>query len=148
GHVAPVNAIEADNGFFSAVVATYPCNGLSDQQRYDPNSNPGGVRCGIADYTINVFGLRSHAVWSPQERKIGHSFAGIAVDNIGVQYGLQALQQGTITPAQFVDLNTKLGGLNIDAELSPQRLTADEPALRNAYRSGAINETNNMKDVA
>ncbi len=30
-------------------------------------------------------------------------------DNVGVQYGLQALRDGKITPAQFLDLNAKVG---------------------------------------
>jgi hypothetical protein len=30
-------------------------------------------------------------------------------DNVGVQYGLQALRDGVITPAEFLDLNAKVG---------------------------------------
>jgi Tannase-like family of unknown function (DUF6351) len=30
-------------------------------------------------------------------------------DNVGVQYGLQALREGKITPAEFLDLNAKIG---------------------------------------
>jgi hypothetical protein len=30
-------------------------------------------------------------------------------DNVGVQYGLQALREGNITPAEFLDLNAKVG---------------------------------------
>ena len=30
-------------------------------------------------------------------------------DNVGVQYGLQALVDGVITPAEFLDLNAKVG---------------------------------------
>src|SRR5678816_2367188 len=30
-------------------------------------------------------------------------------DNVGVQYGLQALHDGKITPAQFLDLNANVG---------------------------------------
>jgi hypothetical protein len=68
----------------------------------------------------------------------------VAVDNVGVQYGLSALQSLQITPAQFVDLNARLGGLNIDINPTAQRISADRPALANAYRSGMINETNNL----
>ena len=50
--------------------------------------------------------------WGPQERALGHGFAGLPVDNVGVQYGLAALRAGTISPAQFVDLNAKLGGVD------------------------------------
>ncbi|MDH7943484.1 DUF6351 family protein [Pseudohongiella sp. SYSU M77423] len=31
-------------------------------------------------------------------------------DNVGVQYGLQALTEGAITPEEFLDLNEKVGG--------------------------------------
>lgn len=37
-------------------------------------------------------------------------FALTTVDNVGVQYGLQALRDGNITPEEFLDLNWKVGG--------------------------------------
>ena len=51
-----------------------------------------------------------------------------------MQYGLTALQQGLITPAQFADLNAKIGGGDINAKPTPTRTAADEPALTNTYR--------------
>ena len=36
------------------------------------------------------------------------------MDNVGVQYGLAALKSGSITPAQFVDINSAAGGVDID----------------------------------
>ena len=87
-------------------------------------------------------------LWTPQEKQIGHGFADTPVDNVGVQYGLGALQQGEITPAQFVDLNQKIGGLDPDANHTPERMRADHTALANAYRSGMINETNNLNRTA
>ena len=63
-------------------------------------------------------------VWTPQEKQIGHGFAGMPIDNVGVQYGLRALQQGKITPAQFVDLNQKVGGLDADANHTPRAACA------------------------
>jgi hypothetical protein len=36
-------------------------------------------------------------------------FARSPGDNVGVQYGLQALRDGVITPAEFIDLNKKVG---------------------------------------
>ena len=144
GHVTTVNAEVSDNAQFHVAVPTDPCAGVSDAERYDPQTNPGGVRCDIQDAAINIFGPRPPADWSPNEQALGHGFAGIPVDNVGVQYGLQALQQGKITPAQFVDLNQKIGGLDVDANLAPERTKATEPALANAYRSGMINETNNL----
>jgi hypothetical protein len=36
-------------------------------------------------------------------------FARDTWDNVGVQYGLQALREGVITPAEFLDLNAQVG---------------------------------------
>src|SRR4051812_42108152 len=148
GHISIGNSQVSDAAQFHVVVPTDHCAGISDQQRYDANTNPGGVRCSIADAAINVFGPRVPAVWSPQEKKIGRGFAGLPVDNIGVQYGLGALRSGKITPDQFVDLNVKLGGLDIDTNPIPERINGEGPALGRAYRSGMINETNNMDRTA
>jgi hypothetical protein len=148
GNQLPFDAIVSDIGFFSAIVPTHSCGGISDQQRYQAQTNPGGVRCSVADMAINVFGPRPPSVWSANERKLGHGFAGVPVDNVGVQYGLSALQSLQITPAQFVDLNQRIGGLDIDINPIPQRIAADATALANAYRSGMINETNNLDQTA
>jgi uncharacterized tannase-like protein DUF6351 len=58
------------------------------------------------------------------------------------------MKKGQITPAQFVDLNAKVGGVDVDINHTPERLQANQPALRRAYLSGAINSTNNMKGLA
>ncbi len=148
GNALPLDAIVSDIGFFDAIVPTHSCGGISDAQRYNPQTNPGGVRCSIADYSINVFGHQPKWMWSANEKKLGHGFAGVPVDNVGVQYGLAALNSLQITPAQFVDLNAKIGGLTIDINPMAQRIPADPVALANAYRSGMINETNNLGQTA
>jgi hypothetical protein len=148
GNLLPVDAILSDIGFFNAIVPTHKCGGVSDQQRYDPQKNPGGVRCAVSDLAINVFGPRVPAVWSANERRLGRGFAGIAVDNVGVQYGLAALRTGEIAPAQFVDLNARIGGLDIDIKPTAARIAADQPALARAYRSGMINEANHLDQTA
>ena len=38
-----------------------------------------------------------------------NGYARSTWDNVGVQYGLQALRDGKITPAEFLDLNAKVG---------------------------------------
>ena len=48
---------------------------------------------------VNVFG-----------RDAKNGFALRPYDNTGIQYGLTPLLEGKITPAEFVDLNDKLGG--------------------------------------
>lgn len=123
------------------------CPGITAAEVYQPNTNPGGVRCGILDWDYSLLGPRPRRVWDSQERKVGHGFAGSPIDNVGVQYGLSALDAGEISPAQFVDLNAHIGGLNIDFRPQAQRSTADSPALANAYRTGLINETNNLNQI-
>jgi hypothetical protein len=148
GNVLPIDAIVSDAGFFGAIVPTHSCGGITAQQRYQPQTNPAGIRCSISDFAINVFAPRPKSVWSANERKLGHGFAGVPVDNVGVQYGLSSLRNGTISPAEFVDLNARIGGLDIDINPTAQRIAADPAALANAYRSGMINETNNLNQTA
>jgi hypothetical protein len=97
---------------------------------------------------INVMGPRPSSLWGTAEQQIGQGFAGLPVDNVGVQYGLEALEAGRITTDQFVDLNDKVGGADIDINHTPGRTAANEPALARSYRSGAVNSTNNLDRVA
>jgi hypothetical protein len=138
GHPNHVNSVILDELYLTALGdPTNPCAGVTDEQRYDPETNPKGVRCTLADYMINVMGRR------PKD-----GFAGRPLDNVGVQYGLEALRKGLISQAQFVDLNAVVGGADIDAVWVPERVAADRPALANAYRSGGINSANNLDQVA
>jgi hypothetical protein len=146
GHQTHANAVAADELLFKA--ATNPEGScVAANLVYDSDSNPGGVRCGILDYLLNILGPRPPQVWSANETRVGHGFGGSFIDNVGIQYGLEALQQLEITPAQFVDLNGKIGGLDIDIQPSPARIAADSPALTNAYRSGSINDGSHLDSV-
>jgi Tannase-like family of unknown function (DUF6351) len=133
----PTNCTDYDDSF------TY----ISSSQVYNAQSNPGGVRCGLLDWDLNLLGPQPQSAWDQQEKQVGHGFAGTPIDNVGVQYGLSALLKGEITPAQFADLNAKIGSFNIDWLPVPQRVPANEPALANAYRTGIINEANNLNQV-
>jgi hypothetical protein len=97
---------------------------------------------------INVLGPRPESVWSAVERRVGRGFAGQPFGNDGIQYGLGALQKGLITPDQFVALNGAIGGVDIDLNPTAARLAGDDGAVVNAYRSGFVNEMNNMSGVA
>ena len=44
-------------------------------------------------------------------------WARVPWDNVGVQYGLQALREGAITEAEFLDLNAKVGGWKHPSEM-------------------------------
>jgi hypothetical protein len=142
------NANVSDAAQFHAAVPTDPCSGTTDADRYNPTTNPGGVRCTIQDAAINVFGPEPKALWSANEKKIGHGFVRPPIDNVGVQYGLSALMKGEITPEDFVDLNAKVGGLNIDANPIATRSDGASPSLARAYRTGMINEANNLNQTA
>jgi hypothetical protein len=149
GTPTTTNALASDLGFFYALEPGYACPGTNSEDRYNPSSNPGGVRCSVPDFAINVFGPRPESEWGPEEKELGHGFAGLAYDNRGVQYGLSALREGKITQQEFVDLNAKIGGLDPETiAVDSTRTAADPTALKNAYRSGMINETNNMGQVA
>jgi hypothetical protein len=143
------NATLSVFGFFPFVEPDRSgCTGITAAQEYNPTTNPGGVRCGIIDWDINQLGPQPKSAWDSQEKAVGHGFAGSPIDNVGIQYGLAALNDGEITPQQFVDLNAHVGGFNIDFAPTASRMRADEPALANAYRDGIINEANNMNQVA
>ncbi|MGH2808496.1 MAG: DUF6351 family protein, partial [Actinomycetota bacterium] len=113
------------------------CPGVEDDKVYDAESNKDGVRCTLQDYTVNVVGRR------PKD-----GFANRPFDNVGIQYGLKGLRQGLLTPAQFVDLNAHLGGLDIDGNVQARRSEADLVGLARAYRSGLVDSANNLDQVA
>jgi hypothetical protein len=149
GHPNHVNSIVFDTVYWTSLAdPTSNCAGVTDAERYHPQTNPGGARCTLADYMINVFGPRSKRLWGPQERQLGRGFAPVALGDVGVQFGLLPLMGGQITPAQFVDLNTKIGGADIDLGYTPERLDAPNKAMARAYRSGAINTGSNLDEVA
>lgn len=110
--------------------------GLPAEQVYDAQVKRQGVRCTLQDYLVSIVG-----------RRASDGFANRQYDNAGVQYGLRALESGTITAEQFVDLNEKLGGLDIDWKHQPQRSTADRAALDVAYRSGLLNQGRELAKV-
>jgi hypothetical protein len=143
-----MNAGVSDAAQFHVAVPTDPCKGTTDANRYNAQTNPGGVRCTIQDAAINVFGPEPKALWSASEKKVGHGFVRPPIDNVGVEYGLAALKKGDITAADFVDLNAKIGGLNIDANPIAARSNGESPALARAYRSGMINEATNLNQTA
>jgi hypothetical protein len=100
---------------------------LPADQRYDPVKNPKGVRCSVYDHTVNVFG---------KDPVTG--FALRPIDNVGVQYGLQALNAGVITADQFLTLPEKVGGYDKDARFATSRTVADLSAVKQAYQTGRL----------
>jgi hypothetical protein len=93
--------------------------------RYDPVTNPKGARPTVFDVARNIYGI---------DKTTG--FALRPYDNIGVQFGLNALNNGTITAAQFLDLNEKIGGYDQDGNYTTNRTVGDVGAIKRAYQSG------------
>lgn len=100
---------------------------------YHPQTNPGGARCSIYDGMRNVFGEKLFADINTER-----PFAVSPHDNVGVQYGLMALNQGLIDKALFLDINEKFGGWDIDYQPTAGRTQGDSDAIRNAYETGRI----------
>lgn len=111
---------------------------------YDAATTPAGERCALQDYMRSNFGLRPPERWGPVEQQIGHGFANRPLDNVGVQYGLASLMAGQISTAQFIDLNAKIGGYDIDLNIVPERMEADPAALPVVNRGGLINEATHL----
>jgi hypothetical protein len=102
---------------------------LSDSLIYDPLSNPTGARCDYWDNMVNVYGVDPAT-----------GFARRTIDNVGVQYGLDAFKTGQISAAQFLDLNHRIGGYDADGNIVGRRSAADPGALRIAYQTGRLDE--------
>lgn len=102
---------------------------MSDSSRiYDPEKNPKGARCTMQEMRANIYG---------RDPRTG--FARKPQDNIGLQYGLEALNKGAINVDEFLELNEKIGGNDIDGNFVPERSSGDLIAIRALYRSGLIN---------
>jgi len=95
-------------------------------------TNPGGIRATVYDHTVNVYGSIANP-FDPRQR-----IAQRPLDNVGVQYGLLALNQSAITAQQFLDLNQGIGGFDHDMNHVPERHTADSQATKRAIESGRI----------
>jgi hypothetical protein len=137
GHPDPVNAVTFTSVIPSSGDPSRTCPGVPAGQVYDPQTNPHGVRCSLQDYMVNVFGRRQK-----------DNFAQRPFDNVGIEFGRKALAAGQITPAQFVDVNSKVGAVDIDYNATTARGESDRPALERVYRSGAVDQADNLDKVA
>ncbi|MFN3440250.1 MAG: DUF6351 family protein [Acidovorax sp.] len=105
--------------------------------RYDPVANPTGARPTVFDVARNVYGI---------DKVTG--FALRPFDNVGVQYGLKALNGGAISVAQFLDLNERVGGYDQDANYVAGRVTGDASAIQRAHQSGMqLNGNGGLADI-
>ncbi len=106
-------------------------------EMYDKNPDYGKPRCTFQDDLKQVFGV---------DPKTG--VARSPWDNVGVQYGLKALNDGVINFAQFIDINKRIGGHDLDGNIVAERQVGDPQALAAAYATGQVNEYNGgNKDI-
>lgn len=94
---------------------------------YDPISDPTGARCDLFSAYRNVFGVDPDNGFVPRP-----------MDNVGVQYGLGALNSRAISVEQFLDLNEKIGGFDADGNFVAARTEADLDVVRIAYQTGRV----------
>ena len=100
---------------------------IPPEEIYDPVANPDGWRCTVWESNVQVTGTDPDT-----------GFARPGYDNEGVQYGLDALNAGVITPDQFVDLNAAIGGFTDDGVPGPERSVVDDDLPERAYETGRV----------
>jgi hypothetical protein len=109
-----------------------PTNGFDEvvasSTRYDPIGNRKGARGTYWDGMVNAFGVDPST-----------GFARQTYDNVGVQYGLKALNEGSISKEEFLDLNEQIGGIDVDGNFVSARTVGDPQAIDKAYRTGRVN---------
>ena len=109
---------------------------LPPTQTYHPIANPRGARCSVQDL--------QNAIW-------GHGgprdAAPLPYDNTGVQYGLNALQSGTISPEQFVDLNASIGALDNEGDFTAGRASMDATTATTMYRASRTTDPRQLAKV-
>ncbi|MBB6093823.1 hypothetical protein HNQ60_002704 [Povalibacter uvarum] len=77
----------------------------ANQQNYEPQSAIAAIRWTHWDDLRNIYGVDSTGAARP------------TWDNVGVQYGLQALHDGNITFEEFLHLNWNIGGWKQPSEM-------------------------------
>lgn len=117
-----------ERSYIDVIVADTGC-GIAQELVYNAQTNPTGARCTIYDTNI---------------ASIGHDpdtgFAYQALDNVGIQYGLTALEDGMISVQEFIDLNAHIGGYDRDGKPAELRTHGQLPGVEAAYRTGRVNQ--------
>ncbi len=113
--------------FLGNVDPSSGCDGVvPEAELYVPETRPDGIRCTLQDSASNLFGLDESG------------FGRRALDNVGIQYGLEALHDGLLTVDQFLDLNAAIGGYDIDGNITDIRTAADPELVESVYATGRV----------
>ncbi len=97
-----------------------------EDELYDEETGE-GVRATIYEAGVNTWG-----------RDPDTGYARRPLDNTGVQYGLEALEDGVIDEERFVVLNELAGGFDINANHISERMDISEELAALAYQSGRV----------
>lgn len=128
GHATDATCRAWEQRFGSFLDPTTGCDpAIAAERIYDAATNPGGVRCTIYDLAVNIYG-----------RDATTGAANRPLDNVGLQYGLDALNDGTITFEQFVALNGEIGGFDADGRPQADRHEASFETVAAAYETGRV----------
>jgi hypothetical protein len=103
-------------------------NAIPVAAEWNPATNPSGVKCDPFQQMANQLGIDPTT-----------GFANTTLDNTGVQYGLQALNNHLISLAQFITLNRYIGGLNALGQPAAARMSASSKTISAAYRDDLVN---------
>jgi hypothetical protein len=130
------SCISADEVFGNRLTPTGSCNkeilntddAIPASAEWNAVTNPKGVICDPFQQMANQLGVDPAT-----------GFANTTLDNTGVQYGLAALNDRQITPAQFLTLNKDIGGLNYLGQPAAARMSASPQTLTAAYRDDLVN---------
>ncbi len=115
--------------FANRITATGSCDpSIPTSLLWNPVTNPHGVRCSATEQYVNQLG---------RDPRTG--FTRSPLDNVGVQYGLAALDAGQITAQQFADLNQNIGGFDVTGAPVPARTQGDPRAIVTSYRDDLVN---------
>jgi Tannase-like family of unknown function (DUF6351) len=107
---------------------------------YDPLLRPNGVRCSLLDQDASLLGTFVDAD--------GNTKTNLPLDNVGIEYGLKALQTGVISPEQFVQLNEGAGGYSNDHVWGPARMQAQTDAFKAVYGGALVSQGTLLAKVA
>ena len=108
---------------------------------FDKVLRPQGIRCTASDHDA--------AMWGKTIGADGIARGNSPLDNVGIQYGLQALQTGVINAEEFTRLNEGVGSFNSDFEwVPPARATASPLALETAYTAGIVSDGKQLAKTA
>jgi hypothetical protein len=128
--IDPVAGCSTDLSAFSSGdltggATTFPT--IAPEDVYDPVSNPDGWRCTVWESNVAITG-----------RDPDTGFAVSGYDNEGIQYGLDALNTGVITPEQFIELNREIGGFDADGQPIAERSVVADDLPARAYETGRV----------